>query len=267
MTDKLAEQKRCPRCGQTKYFSEFIKDKNKKSGFSCCKLCKKKYRDEHKEELRLMFKEWRLNHIDQCRESSKKWRKENPEYYAQYRDKNKEQIRKVDNEWKGKNKEHRIKYNMEWIKKNPEKRREYAHKWRVNNPDKASAKYKKDSAKRRSTLKGKLNNTMSRSISMSLKKGIKAHRSWESLAGYTIDQLRVHLEKKFKSGMSWDNYGQWHIDHKIPLSVFNFETPEDIDFKKCWALSNLQPMWAKENIAKKNRLTKPFQPSLAIGIL
>jgi hypothetical protein len=62
----------------------------------------------------------------------------------------------------------------------------------------------------------------------------------------------------------WKNYGEWHVDHKIPQSAFNFETPEDIDFKKCWALKNIQPMWAKENIIKSNRINKPFQPSLRI---
>lgn len=60
-------------------------------------------------------------------------------------------------------------------------------------------------------------------------------------------------------------YRGWHIDHKIPKSAFNFETPEDIDFKRCWALKNLQPLWAAENIKKHDRVDKPFQPSLAIG--
>lgn len=268
MAKVIRQQKRCPRCGNLKYFDEFIKDKMKKNGLSsCCKLCKKKYRDEHKTELKIMFKNWRLNHKEKQKEYRKKWCQNNPEYFKQYRVKNKKRIIKKDNEWKEKNKERRIKYNNEWIAKNPEKRREYALKWRINNPDKAKNKSKKDSAKRRSTLRGKLNNTMSRSISMSLKNGIKARRHWEAVVGYTVEQLKMSLEKNFKTGMTWENYGQWHIDHKIPISVFNYETPEDIDFKKCWALSNLQPLWAKENIAKKNKLNKPFQPSLAIGIL
>ena len=51
----------------------------------------------------------------------------------------------------------------------------------------------------------------------------------------------------------------------IPKSAFNFETAEDADFKKCWALENLQPLWAKDNLRKSNKIHKPFQPSLAIG--
>ena len=64
--------------------------------------------------------------------------------------------------------------------------------------------------------------------------------------------------------MAWDNYGLhgWHIDHIFPLSVFNYTKPEHIDFKRAWALKNLQPMWAKENYQKHNKLEKPFQPCL-----
>jgi hypothetical protein len=65
--------------------------------------------------------------------------------------------------------------------------------------------------------------------------------------------------------MTWGNYGQWHVDHKIPISAFNYETPDDIDFKRCWALKNLRPMWAKENISKGAKLDKPFQPALALS--
>ena len=69
-----------------------------------------------------------------------------------------------------------------------------------------------------------------------------------------------------KNGMTWETHGKygWHIDHKIPISAFNFESPKDLDFKKCWALINLQPMWAKENIRKGAKVEKPFQPSLTI---
>jgi len=62
-----------------------------------------------------------------------------------------------------------------------------------------------------------------------------------------------HLQKHFKKGMSWENYGQWHIDHRIPESWFKITCYTDSSFKDCWALSNLQPLWAKENLTKNNR--------------
>jgi hypothetical protein len=65
--------------------------------------------------------------------------------------------------------------------------------------------------------------------------------------------------------MSWDNYGKWHIDHKIPVTAFNFERVDDVDFKRCWSLKNLQPLWALDNIVKGNKVEAPFQPSLSIS--
>lgn len=73
------------------------------------------------------------------------------------------------------------------------------------------------------------------------------------LLDYTPDDLIKHLEKQFKEGMSWDSYGEWHIDHIVPDSWFNYSSTEDEDFKKSWALSNLQPLWAEDNLSKNNK--------------
>lgn len=95
--------------------------------------------------------------------------------------------------------------------------------------------------------------------------GTKNYRCWQELLGYSASDLKKHIEKQFKPGMSWDNYGLrgWHIDHIIPRSAFNFRSSQDSDFHRCWALKNLQPMWAKENIRKGKKLERPFQPSLS----
>ena len=111
----------------------------------------------------------------------------------------------------------------------------------------------------------KLRCNVGRRINFSLKDG-KNGRGWEKLVGYTAKQLIKHLEKQFGLGMSWDNYGEWHIDHEIPVSVFNFIKPEDIDFKRCWALSNLQPMWAYDNLSKGSKINKHFQPYLQLKV-
>ena len=115
--------------------------------------------------------------------------------------------------------------------------------------------------KKNGTIKGNLNNRIRSLIQQSIR-GKKCGRKWEDLVGYSVDDLKRHLEKQFKDGMSWGNRSEWHIDHIIPKSVFNYEKPEDDDFKKCWALKNLQPLWAKDNISKHNKLEKHFQPSL-----
>lgn len=78
----------------------------------------------------------------------------------------------------------------------------------------------------------------------------KGGKSWPSLVGYSLDDLRTHLERQFTRGMSWDNYGDWHVDHIVPSSSFSYASPVDPAFRACWTLTNLRPLWAKANISK-----------------
>ena len=72
-------------------------------------------------------------------------------------------------------------------------------------------------------------------------KNIKKSNSTFLILGYTQDDLINHLENLFTENMSWDNYGEWHVDHIIPVSEFNFTEYTDYEFKKCWELNNLRP--------------------------
>src|SRR3546814_9626669 len=62
------------------------------------------------------------------------------------------------------------------------------------------------------------------------------------------------LERQFLPGMSWDNRGEWHIDHIRPLCAFEFTSPDDPQFREAWALTNLRPLWARDNLRKGGRL-------------
>lgn len=167
--------------------------------------------------------------------------------------------------WAQNNRQKRQEGSRNWRKNNPEKATASVIKWQKNNPEKVKA-YKKTGYERQyGTPRGKLNICISSAIRKSLY-GNKSGRHWESLVEYTLDQLTAHLEAQFLPGMAWKNYGKWHIDHRIPISAFNFEAPEDIDFKQCWALRNLRPLWAVDNIRKFNKLKRPFQPSLCLSL-
>ncbi len=107
---------------------------------------------------------------------------------------------------------------------------------------------------RRLTPEGRLNSRMQCAVRRGLLNG-KEGRSWKALVEFSAEDLRRHLERQFLKGMSWDNFGDWHIDHRRPLSSFRFNKPEDPDFKAAWALTNLQPLWALDNIRKHNRMT------------
>jgi hypothetical protein len=100
---------------------------------------------------------------------------------------------------------------------------------------------------------------MKRNFGRQIYEAIKKNKKglgWEKHVNYDTEQLRQHLERQFKEGMTWDNYGRngWHVDHIIPKDVFNYKSPSDKGFKKCWSLENLQPLWEEENVKKSNKL-------------
>ena len=104
--------------------------------------------------------------------------------------------------------------------------------------------------KRRSNdIHYRLRYVISSSINHKLKKRLssKKGKSTFNFLPYTIDDLIKHLERLFTKGMTWDNQGVygWHIDHIKPDSLFNYKSVDDKEFQECWALKNLQPMWAK----------------------
>jgi hypothetical protein len=83
---------------------------------------------------------------------------------------------------------------------------------------------------------------------------VEKNKHYFDILRYTPEELISHLENLFTDGMTWENYGEWHVDHKTPISSFNFESIDDDSFMECWSLENLQPMWGKENIVKGSKI-------------
>ena len=292
----------CTKCGKNKSTSEFYKDKKGANG--CCAICKecakeksilwyyanpikavksrKKWREENfeknkeykrkyylanKERIDKENKAWRSAHPERVKELSKKWAMENPErdkeLHLRWRRENPERDRHHKKKWEREN----IKKSREGSKRWAAANKEKMSKWIKENPESVRIIKNRYSKKCQNTLKGRLNNIIRNGILHSLKRGSKAGRHWENIVDFNIEELRVHLEKQFTEEMNWGNQGSyWHIDHNIPISVFNFNTPDDMDFKLCWALKNLRPLEAIENISKGARIDKPFQPSLLLAV-
>ncbi len=82
------------------------------------------------------------------------------------------------------------------------------------------------------------------------------------LIGCTPAFLRSHIEAQFKHGMTFGNYGEWHIDHVIPCAVFNLSDPAQQ--RTCFHFTNLQPLWAKDNLSKGARILRPAQLGLPL---
>lgn len=118
------------------------------------------------------------------------------------------------------------------------------------NPEKRVKRSKEECLKR--YYKNRVNMNFSRRMRKSLN-GLKDCRSWESLVGYTLFDLKSHLEKQFKIGMTWDNYGEWEIDHVKPIAKFIITNTDDAEFKECWGLDNIQPLWRLENLNKGDK--------------
>lgn len=150
-----------------------------------------------------------------------------------------------------------------WEENNPGKRRRSVVEYNVRNREAINAKallrsrtdgrrawrLNYERQRRSSDPKYRLNCRMKANIKRCLREG-KSGRSWALLAGYSVADLYRHLERQFLPGMSWANMGEWHIDHRLPLSSFKFETFDDPEFKAAWSLTNLQPLWSAENFSK-----------------
>jgi hypothetical protein len=230
----------CNFCHISKPISAYYFSEDQKDGVrSKCKQCMKN-----------AGKAWRKNNVEIIKQKRKEHREKAKYYFREYRKAKPEKNRAA---------------TKKWSLAHPEKKLEMARRWRSVNQDKLAIYIKRAVERRRLDVKARLAHSMQSGITSSIQSGSKGGRHWEFLTGYTINELKNHLEKRFKNGMAWENYGTWHIDHKIPISAFHFETPDDIDFRKCWALENLQPLWSEENQRKYNKLINPFQPSLAIN--
>jgi len=143
-----------------------------------------------------------------------------------------------------------------WRISNPDKVKEIHNKWVKNNRSKVNKIQCRYFKKRRKIdHRFSLDQNFSSNVCHSLK-GLKSGRSWESLVGYTIEDLVEHLESQFwkDENINWDNYGSyWHVDHIRPKTSFNYKIAEDPEFKECWKLSNLQPLEAIANMKKSDK--------------
>lgn len=139
---------------------------------------------------------------------------------------------------------------LAWISANPERHRGYHRNWVESDPENARAAARKAAAVKRKDPRKRVAMGVSTAIYVALR-GVRKRAPTFEMLGYSKDELATHLERQFQRGMTWDNYGEWHIDHVRPLSSFDFSNQEAI--REAWALSNLRPLWAAENIRKKDK--------------
>ena len=193
----------------------------------------KKYNEKNADQLKVQAAQRYLKNREDRLEKAK-------HYYVQ----NKETINKKASEYGKKNAEHLKKKANEYRAANPNKPRAWNKKYRDGNKAKIIDKLRE---RRRNDPMLRLRDAIRGSIRAYLGSKKTRRGSTFEIVGCTPDFLRGHLEKQFKDGMTWENYGPyWHVDHRIPLASGN--SPEEIMGLSHW--TNLQPLTAFENISK-----------------
>lgn len=233
--------RKCKKCLDEKDISFFVK-KKKKSGeeyiLYICKSCNKIY---------------------------------NKNYCISYYEENKASMIQSSKDWYKSNLDKKKSYDKQYIIENKDSKKEYDFIYRTLNKGKINkrlAQYYKN--KRQNDPFFKLRKRISGSIWFYLKlnKSSKNGNSVINFLPFSIQELKEHLEKQFEPWMTWNNWGKffaktwndnnpttwtWHLDHIIPQSLLPYTSMEDDNFKKCWALNNLRPYSAKQNIIDSNK--------------
>jgi hypothetical protein len=269
--------KNCIKCNELKSIENFYKSKLTKDGlYTYCKVChklerKKSYKNNKEKEIN-QSKLWYQNNKEKIEKYRKKYYliiKENNENNKKQRwfDKylqNKIEIDEYFNQieiTKDNVEQYVRKYNIHktnlrkreftkvWFKKNEE----YNKNYYIENKQKMSKQSSDNHKKRRKEnpiYKFKCNVRIL--ISGSFKRGknqFQKKAKTEQILGCTIEEFRSYIENKFIKGMTFENYGEWHLDHIIPLA--NANTEEKII--KLNHYTNFQPLWAKDNLSKGSK--------------
>lgn len=205
----------CFHCHEDKPFSEYNKCKSGKYGLhGHCRSCQQKIK-----------KAWYIKNQESERAKSRIYHELAADHYKEY------------NRKRWLEKKHIL-----GPKQNERRRKEHAKiKARIQRKEWISIPQNKIACTLRSRIRGVLKN-------------IKKNAETERLLGCSFEDLRVYLESKFLPGMTWDNYGTngWHIDHIIPCASFDLTIVENQ--QKCFHYTNLQPLWAIDNIKKGSKI-------------
>ncbi len=211
-------KKKCNCCQEVKAVDEFYVRNN------VCKVCQNKrareWRERNKEYLKEYDKQRYQNNAEAIKERINNYRKQNPEKVLDRQRAYRERNRKILAE-----------KSREYAKQNPDVAKQYYHE-----------RYKIDVNYRMARLlRSRINKVINRNS--------RTSPSLE-LLGCTIEEVKQHIEGQFQKGMTWDDwsYDGWHLDHIRPCASFDLTDPEQQ--KDCFHYTNLQPLWAEDNISK-----------------
>ena len=243
--------KKCSTCQVEKEFVEFNSHPATKDGKqSQCKSCAKEYRASNKDKIRAIQNAYNKKNKEKLNTYNKEYYKKNKkqllEHQKEYNKNNREKSREYQKEWRKKNQE----YNAKYYAENKDKLSNYFKEWydkhKEYHLDYQNERYNSDP-----------NFKLSRCISnfcFKVTNAVKEDKKLRSLEylGCSIEEFKAHIESQWQEGMTWENHSKdgWHIDHIKPIDWFikNSDDPWQANH-----YTNLQPLWAKENLSKSNK--------------
>lgn len=272
----------CSKCKESKSLDCFSDCKNAVDGKQWnCKECKKAYKQQHKDYIAEHQKKYRQenaktitekrkiyyqNNSEQIKKTHQQYRIKNKEIISQkhksYRKANPEKIKETSRLYKIKNREKILIASKEYREKNKDKIKEYRNRPEVIDRSKANKLKNKNKINANKKYKEKLRRNIDPTYKLITNQRtritgiLKKHKTNKTLdlLGCSAQFLRKYIEDKFLEGMNWDNYGKygWHVDHILPCSSFDLT---DIEQQKiCFHYTNLQPLWAIDNLKKSNKI-------------
>jgi len=214
----------CVSCNKEKAFIDFSNNNASPDGkHSYCKECSSQKN-----------KEWREKNSEKNKQTIKKWKEANPDKIREYKRKRKPTEKEKEDK-------------KRWNEKNAEKLKDYQKQYKKKNQKRLSELEQK--RKQSDPVYRIICNIRSRVSdfckSISQNRNLSATKS----IGLNREDFKKYMESKFQEGMTWENYGQWHVDHIKPLSLATTE----IEVMELNHYTNLQPLWAVENLKKSNK--------------
>ena len=224
----------------------------------------KQYREEHKDNQKYYQKQYRKIHRNKIKKYSDNYRLKNRKYLLEqkknYYHKNKKEINKNRKEKYQNNKQKFSQQRKEYYLKNREKILEQQKNWqKLHKKERRKYHCNYIKTRRKIDINFRLRDYLRHRIYLALKGNLKLSTT-EKLIGCSIDFLKNHLESNFTVGMSFSNYGKWHLDHIKPCASFDLSKLSEQ--RKCFHYTNLQPLWANDNISKGKKINFPIKEKI-----
>lgn len=239
--------KKCSKCLERKGLDEFYNKTSSPDGkMGVCKACRKAYDKKRYEEKK-----------DDIQKSNRdRWRKNKERYkiaQSAWRERNRDRMNELDRQRYFRNREENMAKRREWYRKNREKILEEKKVYFQEN--------KKSIAKKRwkaikSCPTRRISDAVRKRTTLAFKNfGYRKNSITSEIIGCDWEKLKDHIESQFEEGMTWGNYGEWHVDHIVPLASASTEQ----EILSLCHYTNLQPLWAKDNLSKGGKMPEEWE--------